>query len=140
MPIYRSNESESRQVVSDSLQPHGLYSPWNSPGQDTGVGSCSFPQGIFPTQGLNPGLLHCRQILYQLSHQESPMTSHQSPHSVKVPSSPQSHSEFRVSLYSPSKLWHIFYQNSSQGVVLASCFQYPVLCYYPHMIPGFFFS
>ena len=37
-------ESESRSVVSDSLQPHGLYSPWNSPGQNTGVGSLSFLQ------------------------------------------------------------------------------------------------
>ncbi len=57
--------------MSDSLRPHGLYSPWNSPGQNTGVGSCSLLQGIFPTQGLNPGLLHCRQILYCLSHQGS---------------------------------------------------------------------
>ena len=47
-------------------------SPWGSPGQNTGVGSLSFPQGIFPTQGLNPGLLHCRWILYQLSHKGSP--------------------------------------------------------------------
>ena len=45
-------------VVSDSLQPHGLYSPWNSPGQNTGVCSGSLLQGIFPTQGLNPGLLN----------------------------------------------------------------------------------
>ena len=45
---------------------------WNSPGQTTGVGSCSLLQGIFPTQGLNPGLPHCRQILYYLSHQGSP--------------------------------------------------------------------
>ena len=44
------NESESRSVVSDSLWPHELYSPWNSPGQNTGVGSLSFLQGIFPTQ------------------------------------------------------------------------------------------
>ena len=43
-------------------------SPWNSPGQNTGVGSLSLLQGIFPTQGLNSGLPHCRQILYQLSH------------------------------------------------------------------------
>ena len=35
--------------MSDSLQPHGLYSPWNSPGQNTGVSSCSLLQGIFPT-------------------------------------------------------------------------------------------
>ena len=66
------SESESRSVVSDSLWPRGLYSPWNSPGQNTGVGSCSLLQGIFPTQGSNPGLLHCRRILYQLSHKESP--------------------------------------------------------------------
>ena len=64
-------ESESRSVVSDSLRPHGLYSPWNSPGQNTGVGRLSLLQGIFPTQGLNPGLPHCRQILYQLSHKGS---------------------------------------------------------------------
>ena len=64
--------SESRSVVSDFLWPHGLYSPWNSPGQNTGVGSLSLLQGIFPTQGLNPGLLHCRWILYQLSHKGSP--------------------------------------------------------------------
>ena len=61
-------ESESHSVVSDSLWPHGLYSPWNSPDQNTGVGSCSLLQGIFPTQGLNPGLPHCRWILYHLSH------------------------------------------------------------------------
>ena len=39
------NESKSCSVVSDSLRPHGLYSPWNSPGQNTGVGSLSFLQG-----------------------------------------------------------------------------------------------
>ena len=90
--------------MSDLLGPHGLYRPWNSLSQDTGVGSLSLLQGIFPTQGLNPGhphslpaepqgkpentgvgslsllqqifstqesnwgLLHCRQILYQLSY------------------------------------------------------------------------
>ena len=51
--------------MSDSLPPHGLYS---DPGQDTGVGSLSLLQGIFPSQGSNPGLLHRRRILYQLSH------------------------------------------------------------------------
>ena len=59
-------------VVSDSLQPRGLYSPRNSPGHNTGVGSLSLLRGIFPTQGSNPGLPHCRQILYQLSHKGSP--------------------------------------------------------------------
>ena len=57
--------------MSDSLQPHGLYSPWNSLGQNTGVGSLSLLQGTFPTQGLNPDLLPWGQILYHLSHQGS---------------------------------------------------------------------
>ena len=52
--------------------PYGLHSPWNSPEQNTGVGSLSLLQGIFPTQGLNPGLPHCGWILYQLSHKGSP--------------------------------------------------------------------
>ena len=64
--------SESCSVVYDSLRPHGLYSPWNSPGQNTGLSSLSLLQGIFPIQGSNPGLPHCRQILYQLSHKGSP--------------------------------------------------------------------
>ena len=55
-----------------TLRPNGLYSPRDSPGQNTGVSSCSLLQGIFSTQGSNPGLPHCRQILYQLSHQKSP--------------------------------------------------------------------
>ena len=55
-----------------TLWPQFPYSPWNSPGQNTGGGSCSLLQGIFPTQGLNPGLPHCRRILQQLSHQGSP--------------------------------------------------------------------
>ena len=60
------SESESPSVVSDSLRPQELYSPWNSPGQNIGVGSLSLLQGLFPIQGLNPGLLHCRWIFYQL--------------------------------------------------------------------------
>ena len=105
--------SESHSVVSNSLPSHGLYSPWNSPGQSTGVGTRPFskgssqprdqihvsriagrlpakPQGkpknigvgilslllqIFPTQGLNLGLLHCRRILYQLSNEGSPYST-----------------------------------------------------------------
>ena len=65
-------QSESRSVVSESLRPHGLHSPWNSPGQNTGGGSLSLLQGIFPTQGSNSGLLHYKRILYQLSHKGSP--------------------------------------------------------------------
>ena len=59
----KCSESESHSVVSDSLQPHGLYSPWDSLGQNTAVSSLSFLQGIFPTQGS-----HCRHVLYQLSN------------------------------------------------------------------------
>ena len=64
-------ESESRSVMLDSLRPHELYRPWHSPGLNTGVGSHSLLQGIFPTQGSNPGLPHCRWLLYQLSHREA---------------------------------------------------------------------
>ena len=65
-------KSQSRSVVSNSLQPCELHSPWNSPGQNPGVGSLSLLQGIFPTHGSNPGLSHCRQILDQLSLKGSP--------------------------------------------------------------------
>ena len=65
------NESESCSFVSNSLRPRGLYSPWHSPGQNTRVFSLSLLQGIFPTQESNPGLPHCRRILYQLSHKRS---------------------------------------------------------------------
>ena len=56
----------------NSLWPQGLYSPWNSPHQNTGVISLSLQQGIFPTQGSNTCLLNFRQVLYQLSHKGSP--------------------------------------------------------------------
>ena len=65
-------ESESRSVMSDSSQSHRLYSTGNSQSNNTGVGSHSLLQGICPAQGLNPGLPHCRRILYQLSHQGNP--------------------------------------------------------------------
>jgi len=58
--------------MSNSLLPHEPYNPWNSPGQKIGVGRLSLLQGIFPTQGSNPGLPHCRCIFYQLSHKGSP--------------------------------------------------------------------
>ena len=54
--------SESHLVMSRSLWPYELHSPWSSPGQNTGVGSHALLQGVFPTQGLNPGLPHCRQL------------------------------------------------------------------------------
>jgi len=67
----------SRLVLSDSLRPHGLQParllcPWDSPGKNTRVGCHALLQGIFPTQGPNPGPLHCRRILDGLSHQGSP--------------------------------------------------------------------
>ena len=67
----------SRSVMSDSLLPHGLWPtrilcPWESPGKNTGVGCHALLQGIFPTQGSNPDLPHCRWILYHLSPQGSP--------------------------------------------------------------------
>ena len=77
------------------------YSPWNSPGQNTGVGSLSLLQGSFPSQGLNPGLLHSRWILYQLSHEKatpkyltpsssisSQLSTHLAPSLSTAPSSP----------------------------------------------------
>ena len=69
LPLRLKVRSESCSVVSDSLWPHGLYCPWNSPGQSTRVDSCSFSRGIFLTQESNQGLLHWRRILYQLSYQ-----------------------------------------------------------------------
>ena len=54
------------------LQPSRFLCLWDSPGKKTGVGCHALLQGIFPTQGSNPGLPHCRGILYQLSHQRSP--------------------------------------------------------------------
>ena len=65
-------------VVSDSLWPHGLQparllGPWESPGKTTGVVCKALLQGIFPTQGLNPGFSHCKQILHHLSYKGSPV-------------------------------------------------------------------
>ena len=56
------------------LQPARLLCPWDSPDQNTGVGCHSLLQGIFPTPGSNPGLPHCRQILYHLSYQGTPIS------------------------------------------------------------------
>ena len=65
----RSDQSLSHVLL---LWHHRLYIPWNSLGQNTMVGNLFLLQGVFPTQGSNPGLLHCRQILSHLSHQRSP--------------------------------------------------------------------
>ena len=68
------SSSECCSVISNSLQHRGLYSPWNSPGKNTGMSCHALLQGIFPTQGSKPGHLHCKWILYCLSHQRSPKT------------------------------------------------------------------
>ena len=72
----------SHPVVSNSLRPHGLYPtkllrPWNFSGKCTGVGCHFLLQGIFLTQGSNPGLPHCRQTLYHLWHQGSKLENHE---------------------------------------------------------------
>ena len=59
-------------IIYNCQDMEAIYSPSDSPGQNTGVSSLSLFQGIFPTQGSNSGLLHCGQTLYQLSHQGSP--------------------------------------------------------------------
>ena len=56
------------------LLPTRLLCPWDSPGKNTGVGCHALLQRIFPTQGSNPGLLHCRQILSHMSCREVPPT------------------------------------------------------------------
>ena len=68
LPLPSPSESKSCSIMSNTLQPHGPYSPWNSPGQNTGVGGLSLLLGLFPTQGSNPCFPHCRRILCQLSH------------------------------------------------------------------------
>ena len=78
--LLKESESVSHSVVSDSLQPHGLwpsrlFCPWDSPGKNTGVGCHSVPQGIFLTQGLNPRLLcllHWQAGSLPLAHLGSP--------------------------------------------------------------------
>ena len=76
--------SVSHSVMPNSLRPYGLQParllhPWDFPGKDPGVGCHFHPQGIFPTQGSNLGLLYCRQILYELSYKGSPQKKKKNP-------------------------------------------------------------
>ena len=90
--------------MSDSLQPYGLHNPWNSPGHNTGVGSLSLLQWIFPTQESNPGLPLCRQILYQLSHQRR--------NAGELGSIPYYNYLFRMYFYdikNPDNLWNAWW-------------------------------
>ena len=75
-PVHESEIDQSCPTLSN---PHGLQStrllcPWDFPGNSTGMDCHFLLQGISPPQGLNPGLPHCRQMLYRLSHQGSPIT------------------------------------------------------------------
>ena len=71
-----SHFSHVRLCVTIRTVAHQALCPWDSPGKNTGVGCYFLLQGIFPTQGSNPGLPHCRQTLYPLSHQGSPIISY----------------------------------------------------------------
>ena len=75
------------------------WSPWNSPSQNTGVGSLSLLRGIFPTQGLNPGLPHCRQMLYCLSHLGSLNAKNMS-------SNPWSGNRYSTHFMAPEPMYH----------------------------------
>ena len=84
MWLHLVNECAGHSVISESLQPHGateelsgLLCPWDPPGKNSAVGNHSHLQGVFLTQGSNPGLLHCRHILYHLSHWGSPFCREQ---------------------------------------------------------------
>ena len=95
-------------VVSNSLWPHGLQStrflrPWDFPDKSTGVGCHFLLQGIFPTQGSNPGLLNCRQMLYHLSHQGFLLLSFKNSLDI-LDISPLSHMWFQI--FSPSLSFH----------------------------------
>ena len=90
-----------------SWQPHGQYSPWNPPGQNTGVGSLSLLQGIFPTQGSNPGLLHCLPAELQAKPKNTQVGSF----SLLQRIFPTQESNWGL-----LRCWRILYQLSYQGI------------------------
>ena len=109
-------ESETYSVMSDSLWPYGLYSPWNSPGQNTGMGSLSLLQGIF--RGLNPDLLHCRQILCQLNYQGKGMATHSSILAWRIPWTEEPgrlQSTGHEKLGMPEQITHMSKMNTDHG-------------------------
>ena len=81
------DEQLSCSVTSNSLPSHGLYSPWNSPGQNTRVGCLFLLQVIFPTQGSSHGLLHCWQIFFLPTElTEKPIDIYISFYEARIPS------------------------------------------------------
>ena len=76
MCMYVCLVTQSCQILCDSTDCSPPGCSWNSPGKNTAVGCHFLLQGIFPIQGSNSGLLHCRQILYHWSHQISPYNKH----------------------------------------------------------------
>ena len=105
--------------MSESLRPHGLYSPWNSLSQNAGGGSLSLLQGIFLTQGSNRGLPHCGRILYQLSHKESPSPLQRSKWAADTSGS--NFSDFKIRFQYKGQFW----SPSADAKSRQSC---PTLC------------
>ena len=96
-------------LMSNSLCPHGLYParllcPWDFPGKNTGVCCHVLLQGIFPTQELNLGLLHCRQTLYRRSHQGSPFDKKVENYNLEKP---RGRSSIQLQLPQPAPLWQL---------------------------------
>ena len=95
----------------DSLRPHGLL--WNSPGQNTGVGSLSLLERIFTIQGSNPGLPNCRQILYQLSHKGTPKDTREC--WILLCLTLKIHGNYVISIQSYGKYFSIFLTKAVTG-------------------------
>ena len=138
---------ENRSVVSDSLRPHGLeparlLCPWDFPGKSTRVGCHFLLQRIFLTQGLNPGLPHCRQMLYlpggrcftwwQMSHQGSPTNT------FSCPAFGTLKFTYLSNLLASSRLWQFLSFSLVVLIfwwVLASYFVgFPLICHYVFFI------
>ena len=113
---------------------HWLLCPWNSLGKNTGVGDHSLLQGIFLTQGWTPGLPHCRQILYHLSHQQSPWTTSEIPYFFPIKFYPTSHfaqsqSDSKIKKFPRALVWvsscwavsPVVEQGGSRGPVFILC-------------------
>ena len=120
------SESESHSVLFDSLRPHGLYSPWNFSGQNTEVGSLSFLQVIFPTQGSSPVLRHCRRILYQLSHQGIPRILEWVAYPFSRGSSAQESN--RSLLHCRQTLYQLSYEGVNLKLAVRNCDQCCEIC------------